>query len=66
MKAKDGKNEIGLNHICFAPVVEAGLDVGEEECAIMNPWGWFKNDVEILDENEPGETYFDRLIECFM
>lgn len=72
LKGNDGSiTGVGLENICYAPLTSPFTGpVTVDKCTIQSLWGWFQDNLSILDEVDEDiegfETnYLDRLLNCF-
>lgn len=60
-----GKDENGLEKICFAPMMPADEKPSEtSRCVVQSLFGYFENSIEKFKSNIPGGNYLIRLDKC--
>lgn len=72
LKGNDGSpTGVGLENICYAPLTSSFTGpVTVDKCTIQSPWGWFQDDLSLLDEEEEDVdgylvNYLDHMMKCF-
>lgn len=60
----------GLEHICFAPVVEVGANATLSQCTVQSIFGYFSNSITEFQKSDTSENgyqinYLNKLDICF-